>query len=118
MQLMPVPWLTALKAVPWTLLLKNAPQIGKAADSLASRLRTRNAPQPVSDEFRSIEARIAALEEHDLADAQVVKQMAEQIQALTTNSAILAARLRLVTFVAAGLAMGVLVLVVVMWLKA
>ena len=86
------------------------------ADSLATRLRAQPHDATASSDVRSLEERIAALERHDRSDAEVVTQMAAQIQALTTNSAYLAARLRLVTYLAAGAAALALALAVIMWL--
>jgi hypothetical protein len=107
--------MSAIKAVPWALLLKNAPQIVKAADALAGRLRARDLPSTGdhgAHDVEALESRVAALEEHDRSDAAVLRQMAEQIEALTTNTVMLAARVRTLGFVAIALAVALVLLLI------
>ena len=41
---MPIPWLAALKVIPWGSILANAPEIARAADRLLSGTKTRATP--------------------------------------------------------------------------
>jgi hypothetical protein len=91
---MPNPWLTALRAIPWTDLLTKAPQIARAAETLLSGTRSQKATSAAGDQLRDLTARIEALENHDRADAELLKQITDQIGALTTATGVLAARQR------------------------
>ncbi len=91
---MPFPWSLALKAIPWATILANAPAMVRAADALLSSARTGKAPVAASEEFQNLAKRIEALEKHDRADAELLKQIADQIDTLTTATEVLAARQR------------------------
>jgi uncharacterized coiled-coil protein SlyX len=93
---MAISWLTALRAVPWGTILSQAPTVVDAANRLLSQSK-RKPPQPGSpDGFETLKERIAALEEHDQADAAVVKQLADQLAELSRLSQVMAVRLRMV----------------------
>jgi soluble lytic murein transglycosylase-like protein len=87
--------------IPWVAILKHAPAILAAADALRTRVRATNA----GDSTRSVDARLAELEDESRASAQLTQDMAQQINALTLaheNSARTARR---------GLALGIAALV-------
>jgi hypothetical protein len=63
----------------WLAILKHAPTILAAADTLLTRVRTNNA----GDRTRSADARLAELEDESRASAQLTREMAQQISALT-----------------------------------
>ena len=90
---MPIPWV-ALKAIPWGVLLAKAPAIAKAAQTLLHGAEARTSKLPSAKELQSLTDRITALEKHDLADAELLKQVTDQVEALTTATEVLAARLR------------------------
>ncbi len=97
---MPISWLTALKALPWGAILSQAPTVVDAANRLLSQTK-RKRPQPGSlDDLETLKARVAALEEHDEADAAVVKQLAEQVVELSRASQVMAVRMRMVLLLA------------------
>ena len=63
----------------WLALLKHAPAILAAADALRTRVRANDA----GDRTRSVDARLAELENDSRAAAQLTQDMARQINALT-----------------------------------
>jgi hypothetical protein len=65
--------------IPWAAILKHAPAILAAADALRARVRSSDA----GDRTRSVDARLAELEDDSRAAAQVTQEMAQQINALT-----------------------------------
>lgn len=111
---MPNPWLFALRAIPWAALLTKAPEIAKAADALLSGTRSRKATEAAVDQVRSLTDRIEALENHDRANAELLKQITDQVGALTTATKVLAARQRwllAIGIISLGLAILAVVLV-------
>jgi hypothetical protein len=110
---MPNPWLFALKAIPWAALLTKAPDIAKAAEVLLSGTRSREAPAAAVDQLRSLTDRVQALESHDRANAELIKQITDQIGALTTATEVLAARQRWLLAIGI-LALGVAILAAVL----
>jgi hypothetical protein len=65
--------------ISWTVILKHAPTILAAADALLARVKANDA----GDRTRSVDARLAELEDESRASAQLMRNMAEQINALT-----------------------------------
>lgn len=110
---MAIPWLLALQAIPWGTILAKAPSIAQAAETLLSSARARREPAPGASEMQSLSDRIAALERHDQADAEVLKQIAEQVNALARATEVLAARQRwLLTLAIVSAAAAVTALIV------
>lgn len=110
---MPGPLFTTLIAIPWAELLKQAPAIVKAADSLLSGTWKRKIIHGSSGELAVLKERVAALEEHDQEDAKLVKQLAEQLEVLTFSTRVLASRLKVAMgLAAAGFLFGVGAMVV------
>jgi hypothetical protein len=93
---MAISWLTALRAVPWGTILSQAPTVVDAANRLLSQSKRRPPQSGSSDELETLKERIAALEEHDQADAAVVKQLADQVAELSRLSQVMAVRMRMV----------------------
>src|SRR6185503_19901583 len=92
---MPSPWLFALRMIPWASLLSNGPAIARAADALLSGTKARKAHAAAAAvEVRVLSERVDALESHDRADAELGKQISDQIAALTRATEVLAARER------------------------
>jgi hypothetical protein len=65
--------------ISWVAILKHAPTILAAADALLTRVRANDA----GDRTRSVDARLAELEDESRASAQLTQNMAQQINALT-----------------------------------
>jgi len=83
--------------IPWAAILRHAPTILAAADALRARTKAAR----VDDTTRSVDVRLAELEEGSRAAAQVVQEMAQQIHALTLAHESLARRLRVAVGVSA-----------------
>jgi hypothetical protein len=90
---MGIPWLLALKAIPWDTILANAPSILRSADTLVSKTRVR--PDRASrTDVQALADRIAVLEQRDRDTAELLTRVSAQVAALTTASEVLAARSR------------------------
>ena len=87
--------------IPWATILKHAPAILAAADGLLNRVRASDA----GDRTRSVDARLAELEDDSRASAQLTQDMAQQINALTLAHESAARKAR------RGLALGIAALV-------
>ena len=77
-------------AMAWFAILRHAPAILAAAEALLLRAKTSRA----DDHTRSIEMRLDELAESSRASAELMQEMAQQIQALTMIHAATAARVR------------------------
>lgn len=98
-------FLVALKAVPWGALLKNAPLILQTANALWNTVKGTKAQPPAGTDSEALERRVASLEEHDRANAELIRQMAEQVEALTVAAQVLAARMRIMLMAVGALAL-------------
>lgn len=98
---MPISWLWAVKAIPWVEVLKQAPAVVSAADRLLSEARRRKTEIHETSELDTLRNQIATLESRLEDNAVVVKQLAEQVERLTTVSRVLVARLRIAYLLAA-----------------
>jgi uncharacterized coiled-coil protein SlyX len=100
---MPVPWLLALKAIPWGTIVANAPSILRSADALVSNTRAR--PDVASrNDIRALADRIAMLEQRDAETAELLTRLSAQVAALTTAGEVLEARVRWLLVAAVGAA--------------
>lgn len=88
---MAIPWLLALKAIPWGTILANAPSIVRSADALVSKTRVRP-DAPSRDDVQALLDRIAALEQSDRDTAELLTRVTSQVAALTTAGEVLEAR--------------------------
>jgi hypothetical protein len=94
---MAIPWLTAIKA----------------AEALLSGVTSRRAGAASAQQLQSAADRIAALEKNDEATAQLLVQLAGQIQSLSQALELQASRLRRLTVIAvASAAVAVAALIV------
>ncbi len=96
------PWLAvAVKTIPWTTLVRRAPDI---IDAAASLLTSRKAGQAAGhaasrteSQLGELQQRLENLEFHDQESAEVVNQLAEQTRDLTNGLGILAAKVRVLS---------------------
>jgi hypothetical protein len=90
---MGIPWLLALKAIPWDTILANAPAILRSADTLVSRTKVR--PDAASrTDVQALADRIAVLEQRDSDTAELLTRVTTQLTALTAAGEVLEARAR------------------------
>jgi len=94
---MGIPWLTAIKA----------------AEALLSAGTARRAVAASAQQLQSAADRIAALEKNDEATAQLLVQLAGQIQSLTQVLELQAARLRRLTVIAVASAVAAVAALIV-----
>jgi hypothetical protein len=114
---MAIPWLLALRAIPWGTILTNAPSILRAADALRSKTRVQ-ADTVLATDVQAIADRIAALEQRDRETADVINQLTAQLAALTTASEVLEARARWLLVIAVGAsAIAILACGIALWTR-
>jgi hypothetical protein len=87
-----------LKAIPWGTIIRNAPTLLAAADALLANSRGRPA-SPLTDE-QGLRQRVDQIEELQRTNADVVKQLADQVGALTAAAEVDASRTRLALILA------------------
>jgi hypothetical protein len=90
---MAIPWLLALKVIPWGTILENAPAILRSADALRSKTAARPEGAPPTD-VQALASRVAALEQRDRDTAELIARLTAQVAALTTAGEVLEARVR------------------------
>jgi hypothetical protein len=100
---MGIPWLLALKAIPWDTILANAPAILRSTDALLSETKARP-PAASRNDMQALADRVAALEQRDRETAELLTRITTQVAALTTASEVLEARARLLLVVAVAAA--------------
>ena len=100
---MAVPWLLALKVIPWGTILASAPDLLRSAKALRSKTDARPDAPPASD-TQALADRLAALEQRDRETADVIAQLTTQLTALTTATEVLEARARWLLVIAIGAA--------------
>ena len=90
---MGIPWLFALRTIPWDTILANAPSILRSADELVSKTLRRPDAASRSD-VQALVDRIAVLEQRDRETAELLTQVTAQVAALTTAVEVIEARTR------------------------
>jgi len=97
---MGIPWLLALKAIPWDTILTNAPCILRSADALLSETKVRPPAAASRNDLQALADRVAVLEQRDRETAELLTRVSTQIAALTTAGEVLEARARWLLVVA------------------
>jgi hypothetical protein len=97
----------ALKAVPWKMLLTQAPVIIDGANTLISKLGDiRQGPRKEQEELsirlEDIENCLNVLEENQTSQTELIKEIATQLDGLTESLRIIAARAWIATVVGVG----------------
>ena len=103
---MGIPWLLALKAIPWDTILANAPAILRSTDALLSETKARQPAAASRNDIQALVDRVAVLEQRDRETAELLTRISTQVSALTTAVEVLEARARWLLVVA--IAMSVL----------
>ena len=115
---MAIPWLVALKVIPWGTILANAPSILRSADALRSRAHAKpdRGPAHEAHDVEALAERIAVLEQRDRETAELITQLTAQLTALTTAGEVLEARVRwLVVVTASASIVAVVACVLALW---
>jgi hypothetical protein len=97
---MSIPWLLALKAIPWDTILANAPAILRSADALRSETKVRPPAAASRNDIQALADRAAVLEQRDRETAELLTRVSTQVAALTTAGEVLEARVRWLLVVA------------------
>jgi hypothetical protein len=110
------PWLAIVaRTVPWTELARRAPQIIAASSELLHKRQAAAGKEfrttPDEADEQEMAERIRALERRDAENARLVEQLAEQTRDLSEGLQVVAARLRLLTWIVAALAIFTLSIV-------
>lgn len=120
---MPIPWLTVLKAVPWTTVIENAPKVADRARQLWGQATKKPAPPsathtavdatalPLSAQVDALRAQSADLDRRLIAASELISALAEQNTQLVARVEANRRLVRRLVWVVA-----VLVVVVVGWL--
>ena len=103
---MGIPWILALKAIPWDTILANAPAILRSTDALLSETKARQPAAASRNDIQALVDRVAVLEQRDRETAELLTRISTQVSALTTAVEVLEARARWLLVVA--IAMSVL----------
>src|ERR1700730_13048604 len=90
---MGIPWLMALKAIPWDTILANAPSILRSAEALVSKTMIRSGVAS-RNEVQALADRLAVLEQRDSETAELITRVSAQVAALTVAGEVLEARIR------------------------
>jgi len=119
---MALPWLAALRIIPWRAILDNAPAIARSASALLSRTATPRSdgesPPLTHEAYRLLAERVAALEQRDRETAELLTRVTDQLSDITAATQVLEARSRWLLMIAAvALALSLLVLGLVVWLR-
>ena len=97
---MGIPWLLALKAIPWDTILANAPAILRSTEALLSETKVRRPAAASRNDIQALADRVALLEQRDRETAELLARISTQVAALTTASEVLEARARWLLIVA------------------
>lgn len=94
--------------IPWGTILKNAPAILAAAETLLVKARQRSATSETASDITALRKRVAELDEQQRASAELVRQLADQVNAMTLAVEQGASRLRIAYAIAiAGVVLGI-----------
>jgi hypothetical protein len=97
-----------MASIPWGTILKNAPAILGAADALLAQARRRGAATEVSGDVNVLRRRLAEVDEQQRASAELVRQLADQVNSMTLAAEQSAARIRIAYALAvAGTILGI-----------
>jgi hypothetical protein len=112
---MPIPWLAALRLIPWGTIISHAPAIKRSADAILTGARETSRMQGA--ELHALAARLDMLDARSQAEADLARQIADQLEGLTVACEVLAARVRwLVIGIATAIALSITALVVaIVW---
>ena len=115
---MALPWLAALRVIPWRVILQNAPAIARSADALLSRTTERPHSDSPPEAHRLLAERVAALEQRDRETAELLTRVTDQLAELTAATEVLEARTRWLLMIAiAALVLALVASGLIFWLR-
>lgn len=94
--------------IPWSQVILHGPKVLDAATTLWGKWNSRPKPQPIDPDAEpglqaaELAQRLQALEEAQAANAELVKNMAEQIQSISEGLTDLSRKTRIAIWVACG----------------
>jgi hypothetical protein len=106
--------------VPWTTVLNQLPLLVRAVDGLIDSTVRSNAVRETASAVELLQARLVAVEEQQRASADLLKQLAESVNAVAETADATSRLLRrtlIVASVGAGVAILALILVVILWVR-
>jgi len=109
-----------MPGVPWTTVLNQLPLLLRAVDGLIDSTVRTNAVRQTASAVEELQVRLATAEEQQRASADLLKQLAESINAVAVaadGTSRLLRRTLVVASIAAGVAILALILAVVLWLR-
>lgn len=106
----------ALTALPWATILKRATVVIAAADALRAHSRQRADAQS-SNDLDALRKLVSELEQHQRANAELAKQLAEQTSALAVAARETAVRTRQAFILALVGCVLALVAILIAWLR-
>ena len=111
---MAIPWLTALKIIPWGTILNNAPALARSAEQLLKGTKTRRVPAASLNDVQGVVSRVEVLERRDQETAQLLADLSAQVAAMAIAIEVLQARGRWLLALCLALAASVAVLAAAM----
>jgi hypothetical protein len=106
--------------VPWNLLLHQLPTLMRAVDTLIDTTARRNAARDTAPVLETLHKRVAAMEEQQQLSADLLRQLAENINTVAQGaeeSARTLRRVEIVGWTALGLALLACLLAIVLWVR-
>ena len=106
--------------VPWSSVLSQLPLLVRAVDGLIDSTVRTNAVRETASAVEGLHARLVAAEEPQRASADILKQLAESVNAVAVTADATSRLLRRTLIVAcagAGVAVLALILVVILWVR-
>ena len=98
------------------MILKQASALLAAADALLARSRRRSVERSAATDLEALRQRIAELEQLQQADADVVKQLADQMSAVALAAQASSVRTRLAVMLAmVGIGVGLVACLLALW---
>jgi hypothetical protein len=116
---MALPWLAALKVIPWGAIVENAPAIARSAHALLARTGTQ---RPHTDSpleaHRLLAERVATLEQRDRETVELLTRVTDQLAEMAAATEMLAARARwLLVIAVAALILALVASGLAVWLR-
>jgi len=99
------------------IVVRQAPALLAAADALLAGARQRRAAASAATDIESLRQRLAALEQHQQANAELMKQLAEHATAITAAAQANAARSRQAFVLAIASVTLALIALLLVWLQ-